>query len=442
VSRKNDTNPNARTINVVTLGCSKNIVDSENLMGALRKGGLNVVHDAPGEGFAGVVINTCGFILDAKDESIENILLYAQARSEGKIGKLVVMGCLAQRYRKELMEEIPELDAVLGVDQLKAVASLFLTSDTTISWQDRMITTPGHYAWIKVSEGCDHQCSFCAIPGIRGRHISRPVEEIVAEMQQLRDQGVKEALLIAQDLTWYGMDLYGKRMLPELLRKMLEQGPTEWIRLHYAYPLSFPMEVLDLMKESPNICNYLDIPLQHASDRILASMRRGVTSAQSRKLLDVLRERYPEVKLRTTMITGYPGETEEEFRELMRFVEEYRFERLGAFRYSHEEDTPAYSLDDNVPEELKEERLAELMELQRGIALEHNQALVGRQLKVIVDRREEDYYIARTEWDSPEVDNEVLIPSQYALEAGEFAEVKITEVAEHELFAVPALALT
>ncbi|MBE0640515.1 MAG: 30S ribosomal protein S12 methylthiotransferase RimO, partial [Bacteroidales bacterium] len=424
-------------INVVTLGCSKNLVDSENLMGALRKGGLNVVHDAPGEGFAGVVINTCGFILDAKDESIENILNYARARTEGRIGKLVVMGCLAQRYRKELMEEIPELDAVLGVDQLQAVASLFLTSNTTVSWEDRVLTTPGHYAWVKVSEGCDHQCSFCAIPLIRGKHLSRSIDDILAEVAMLKDKGVRETLLIAQDLTWYGMDRYGKRMLPELLRKMLEHGPPDWIRLHYAYPLNFPMEVLDIMQESQNICNYLDIPLQHASDRILASMRRGVTSAQTRKLLDTLRERYPAIKLRTTMITGYPGETEEEFRELLRLVEHYGFERLGAFRYSHEEDTPAYSLEDDIPDELKEERLAELMEVQRGIALEHNHALVGKKLRIIVDSKDEEYSIGRTEWDSPEVDNEVLIPAGHDVRVGEFMDVEITGAAEHELFAIP-----
>jgi len=426
---------NAARVNVITLGCSKNTVDSENLLGMLRRGGLDVVHDAPGEGYAGVVINTCGFILDAKQESVDTILSYAQARQQGRIGKLVVMGCLVQRYRQELMDEIPGIDAVVGVDQMEAVASLFLPSNGQPDWRDRVLTTPQHYAYLKVSEGCDHQCSFCAIPLIRGKHISRPMDEILMEADMLRQQGVKELILIAQDLTWYGMDLYGERRISPLVEALARQHTTGWIRLHYTYPVGFPMDLPGIIQSYPQVCNYLDLPLQHISDRILSSMRRGSGSAAVRKLLDHIRTHFPNLALRTTMITGYPGETQKEYDELIGFIKEYRFERLGAFTYSHEEDTPAYDLADDVPPELKEERLAGLMEAQQSISLEHNMKLIGSDLPVLVDRVEGNLFIGRTEWDSPEIDNEVIITSPVPLQVGEFCKVRITDASDFDLSA-------
>ena len=434
--RNQKTFPQDALINVITLGCSKNTVDSENLMGALRRGGFSVVHDAPGEGFAGVIINTCGFILDAKQESIDTILDYARARKDGRIGKLVVMGCLSERYRKDLQVEIQEVDAFLGVNEPAKVLAHFLSSLAAPSWQDRLITTPAHYAYLKVSEGCDHQCSFCAIPLIRGPHRSRPIEEIVAEALHLKAGGLKELLLIAQDLTWYGMDLNKQRMLPDLLRALTEAEAAEWIRLHYTFPTAFPMEVLDLIRDHPSICNYLDLPLQHISDRILKSMRRGGAD-QALKLVERIRSHYPAIALRTTMIVGYPGETEKEFNALLDFVKETRFERLGAFVYSHEEDTPAFELEDNIPDGEKEARLAALMEVQAEISLAHNQGLIGQSLPILIDRKEGDFWIGRTEYDSPEVDNEVLIPSSEAasLSSGIFCNVIPYEASEHELFA-------
>jgi ribosomal protein S12 methylthiotransferase len=428
--------PQDAPINVITLGCSKNTVDSENLMGALRRGGFRVVHDAPGEGFAGVIINTCGFILDAKQESIDTILDYARARKEGRIGKLVVMGCLSQRYRKDLQAEIPEVDAFLGVNEPAKVVAQFLSSAAAPSWHDRIVSTPSHYAYMKVSEGCDHQCSFCAIPLIRGPHHSRPLEEIVAEALHLKAGGVKELLLIAQDLTWYGMDIYERRMLPDLLRALTEAEAADWIRLHYTFPTAFPMEVLDIMRDHPAICNYLDLPLQHISDRILKSMRRG-GAGQALDLAEKVRTMYPEIAMRTTMIVGYPGETEQEFNALLDFVKETRFERLGAFVYSHEEDTPAFELEDNIPAEEKEARLAALMEIQAEISLVHNQNLIGQSLRILIDRKEGDFWIGRTEYDSPEVDNEVLIPASEAvsLSPGVFCNAIPLEASEHELFA-------
>lgn len=427
--------PNARTINVITLGCSKNVVDSENIMGALRRGGFQVVHNASGEGFAGVVINTCGFILDAKEESVDTIVEYAAARKEGRIGKLVVMGCLAQRYREELQEEIPEVDAVLGVNDQQAVAALFLNSSDTIHWQHRVLTTPSHFAYLKISEGCDHQCSFCAIPLIRGKHLSRTIEDIVAEAVALKSKGVKELILIAQDLTWYGMDNYGQRMLPKLISALTDADTPEWIRLHYTYPLAFPEELLDIIQANPRVCNYLDIPLQHINDRILKSMRRGGGAKQIKALMQKIRSQYPDIAIRTTMIVGYPGETEEEFQELIDFIKEVRFERLGAFTYSHEEDTPAFELSDNVPPEIKEERLSTLMAVQSEIALQNNASFESRIINVLIDRKEDDFWIGRTEFDSPEVDNEVLIPSDEKLQIGAFYQLTVTSVTEHELYA-------
>ncbi len=428
------TKPINHPVHIITLGCSKNLVDSEVLMHQLRSGGLDVTHDAGDIHGGTVVVNTCGFINDAREESINTILQFAEARKEGRIDRLFVMGCLSQRYRKDLEDEVHEVDGFFGVAELPEILAAIGVGYRKELLGERSLTTPSHYAYLKISEGCDRSCSFCAIPLIRGRHQSKPVEEILKEARFLASQGVKELMLIAQDLTYYGLDLYRGRKLPELVGQLSEIEGPEWIRLHYAYPAGFPETLIPVMKNSPKVCNYLDIPLQHISDRILKSMRRGHTGKQTRDLIRKIREELPGIALRTTLIVGYPGETAEDFKELKDFVAESRFERLGVFTYSHEEDTHAFALEDNVPEETKNHRAAELMELQEGISMEINTTRIGQVFKVIVDRREGDFWIGRSQYDSPEVDNEILIPAGPKLEAGRFFNVRITAAEAFDLY--------
>ena len=404
------------------------------LMHQLRSGGLTVTHDAGDIRGGTVVVNTCGFINDTKEESINTILDFAEARKAGRIDRLFVMGCLSQRYRKDLEDEVHEVDGFFGVSELPEILAAIGVDYKKELLGERSLTTPSHYAYLKVSEGCDRSCSFCAIPLIRGRHQSKPVEEILKEARFLASQGVKELMLIAQDLTYYGLDLYRERKLPELVEKLTEIEGLEWIRLHYAYPAGFPERLITVMKNSPKVCNYLDIPLQHISDHILKSMRRGHTGKQTRDLIRKIREELPGIALRTTLIVGYPGETAEDFQELKDFVTESRFERLGVFTYSHEEDTHAVALEDNVPEEVKNSRAAELMELQEGVSLEINTSRIGQVLKVIVDRLEGDFWIGRSQYDSPEVDNEILIQAEAELQAGSFYNVMITAAEAFDLY--------
>jgi ribosomal protein S12 methylthiotransferase len=423
-----------RHIRVVTLGCSKNTVDSEVLMGQLRSNNLNVLHDdEPGRADT-VVINTCGFIGDAKEESINTILEYIRLKEEGKLKRVFVMGCLSERYKPSLSKEIPEVDEYFGVNDLAGVIQALGAEYRESLVGERLLTTPSHYAYLKIAEGCNRRCSFCAIPGIRGKHISKPIEQIIKEAELLADKGVKELLLISQDLTYYGIDLYGKSTLTELVRKLSDLNRFDWIRLHYTFPSGFPDDLLDLMGERDNICNYIDIPLQHISDKILKSMRRGVNGADTRKLISDMRRRLPKAAIRTAFIVGYPGETDKEFEELKQFVQETKFERMGVFTYSHEEDTHAFGLDDTIPEKVKNERAAELMALQQEISANLNFVKIGQKLKVLVDRKEGNYYIGRTEFDSPEVDNEVLIGDIENIEPGAFYEVLITGADDFDLY--------
>lgn len=428
-------------IDVVTLGCSKNLVDSERLMAMLRRNGFNPRHD-PTEGSAPapvVVINTCGFIGDAKEESVNTILEYAQARTAGRVKRLYVMGCLSERYRDELRAEIPEVDEWFGKFDWTGVVGKLHGDNPAVSPYERIITTPSHHAYVKIAEGCNRFCAFCAIPLITGRFKSRPPEEILAEVRELAEGGVKEFNIIAQDLSNYGTDLYDGRMaLPELIDRMADLPGVEWIRLHYAYPAQFPMEIADVMARRSNVCTYLDIALQHINDKVLANMRRHIDGKATRALLAELRRRVPGIHLRTTLMVGFPGEGEEEFEELLDFVREQRFERMGAFAYCEEEDTyAALYFADSVPQEVKEERLARLMAVQEEIALESNASKVGRTLRVIIDREDSDYYVGRTEWDSPEVDPEVLVKKTCRLRPGEFVEVTVEEALPFELIAVP-----
>ena len=429
-------------IDVVTLGCSKNLVDSERLLSMLRRNGFTPRHDPP-EGSRPapvVVINTCGFIGDAKEESVNTILEYAQAKTEGRVCELYVMGCLSERYRNDLPSEIPEVDAWYGKFDWSDVISRLHGKHPASTPYDRLITTPSHHAYVKIAEGCNRFCAFCAIPLITGRYKSRPIEEILSEVSALVDRGVKEFNVIAQDLSSYGMDIYGGRMaLPELIDRMADIPGVEWIRLHYAYPAQFPMEIADVMARRHNVCSYLDIALQHCSDKVLANMRRHIDADATRKLLAELRRRVPDIHIRTTLMVGFPGEGEQEFEELLQFVREQKFERMGAFAYCEEEDTyAAKHFSDSIPQEVKEERLARLMAIQEEIAMESNASKVGRTLKVIIDREEDDYYIARTEWDSPEVDPEVLVKKTLQLVPGDFVDVIVTEALPFELIAIPA----
>lgn len=417
---------NHKSVNVITLGCAKNLVDSEFMLRQLKAAGFDINHDTNAESDV-IIINTCGFINDAKEESISAILYWADARKQGKVEQLYVMGCLSERYKAELSAEIPEVDGFFGVNDLLALLQTLNAPFRKELLSERIITTPSHYAYLKISEGCDHKCSFCAIPSIRGKNISKPIDDIVREAEFLANSGVREIMLIAQDLTYYGVDWKGKKQLPLLLQKLSEVNGIEWIRLHYAYPLGFPMEVLDVMKSGPKICHYLDIPLQHISNRILLSMKRGLDGDGTRKLIDKIRNQVPDIAIRTSLIVGYPGETAQEFNELKQFVSDYKFERLGVFTYSHEENTPAYKLIDNVRPAIKARRAEQLMTLQQDISEQKNLLLHNQVLKVIIDRKEEDLWIGRTEFDSPEVDNEVLISDpDNRIKPGMFVKVRIT----------------
>lgn len=420
-------------VNVITLGCSKNLVDSENLITQLQANDYEVRHDS-NEDANIIIVNTCGFIDLAKEESVNTILEYAAVKKQGGIEKLYVTGCLSQRYKDDLEAEIPEVDAYFGTLELPALLSRLDADYQHELIGERSITTPPHYAYLKISEGCNRTCSFCAIPLMRGKHISRPIEELVQEARNLARRGVKELMLIAQELTYYGLDLYKNRELPRLLHALADVEGIEWIRLHYAYPSKFPLEIFDVMAERTEICNYLDIPLQHANDAVLERMRRQITRAETEALIHAARERVPNLTLRTTMLVGFPGETEEEFEDLCDFVRTHRFDRLGVFQYSHEEDTRAHELEDDVPPEVKAERANRLMEIQQEISLEKNQELIGKTFKVLFDRKEGGYFVGRTEGDSPEVDNEVLVPAadQY-VRIGDFAMVEIEDAQEYDL---------
>lgn len=420
-------------INVVTLGCSKNVYDSEVLMGQLRASNKDVVHEEEGNI---VVINTCGFINNAKEESINTILEYVQKKEEGEVDKVFVTGCLSERYKPDLQREIPNVDEYFGTTELPALLKALGADYKHELIGERITTTPKNYAYFKIAEGCDRPCSFCAIPIMRGKHRSTPMENLVAEAEKLAAKGVKELILIAQDLTYYGLDLYKKRNLAELLQKLAKVEGIEWIRLHYAFPTGFPMDVLEVMRTEPKICNYIDIPLQHISDSILKSMRRETTQAKTTKLLEEFRKAVPEMAIRTTLIVGYPGETQEDFELLKQWVKEMRFERLGCFTYSHEENTHAYHLEDDVPEDVKMERANEIMAIQSQISWELNQAKIGKEFKVVIDRKEGGYFVGRTEYDSPDVDNEVLINAEEGyLRTGEFYTVKITAAEDFDLYA-------
>jgi len=420
-------------INVVTLGCSKNVYDSEVLMGQLKANGKAVAHEDEGNI---VVINTCGFIDNAKEESVNTILDFVQKKEAGDVDKVFVTGCLSERYKPDLVKEIPNVDQYFGTTELPQLLKALGADYKHELIGERLTTTPKNYAYLKIAEGCDRPCSFCAIPLMRGKHRSTPIEDLVVEAEKLAANGVKELILIAQDLTYYGLDLYKKRNLSELLKALVKVEGIEWIRLHYAFPTGFPMDVLEVIKNEPKICNYLDIPLQHISDKILKSMRRGTTQAKTTKLLQQFREAVPNMAIRTTLIVGYPGETEEDFQILKQWVEAMRFERLGCFTYSHEENTHAYNLEDDVPQEIKQARANEIMELQSQISWELNQAKIGQTLRVVIDRKEGQYFVGRTEFDSPDVDNEVLIDAtKVSLKTGEYTTVTITDAADFDLYA-------
>ncbi len=423
------------TVNIITLGCSKNLVDSEHLLSQFRAAGFRVMHDEQEENADLVIINTCGFILDAKEESVDNIMHYIGEKQAGRISKLFVMGCLSERYRDDLKSELPEVDGFFGVWEMARILEEAGTSLDSKLLTERIITTPAHYAYLKISEGCNRTCAFCAIPGIRGKQQSISIEQLVAESRNLVRGGVKELILIAQDLTNYGIDIYQHRALADLLKELVRIEGLEWIRLHYAYPTGFPEEVIELMASEEKICNYMDIPIQHVNDKVLSDMGRGHDREKLERLLSLFRNKIPDVALRTTVLTGFPGESEEAFRELMDFLSEFKFERLGVFPYSHEDDTPAHlRFKDDIPEKVKHRRAEAVMEMQQAISLQLNEAKLGKIFKVLIDRVEDDYYIGRTQYDSPEVDNEVMIPRDRELVTGDFYQVKITEAAEFDLF--------
>jgi ribosomal protein S12 methylthiotransferase len=427
-----------RKINIVTLGCSKNVVDSEKLLRQIRTGGFEIMHNS--DDFSGeiVIINTCGFINDAKEESVDTILNYVRAKERGDITNLYVMGCLSERYMDDLKTEIPDVKRYFGVNNISDILDELGISFREDMRNEREISGPGHYAYLKVSEGCDRSCAFCAIPVIRGKCISRPIEELVSEARYLADSGVKELILIAQDLSYYGFDLYKTQKLPDLVTELLEIESFEWIRLHYLYPANFPMELIPIMRENPRICHYIDIPVQHISNKILGLMKRSHDRSETLSILSKLRNGIPGSVIRTTLIAGHPGETEDDFKELMEFVREFRFDRLGVFAYSHEEDTFSYNnYEDEIPGEVKESRVSAIMELQQNISAELNKKLVGKVLKVLIDRREGEFFVGRTEYDSPEVDQEVLIPAEYNLKPGNFYQVLITQTTEFDLFGNP-----
>ncbi|MDM1049002.1 30S ribosomal protein S12 methylthiotransferase RimO [Sphingobacterium hotanense] len=423
-------------VNVVTLGCSKNIHDSEVLMGQLKGSQMDVVHEANNiQANDIVVINTCGFIDNAKQESIDTILQFSELKDQGKVNKVIVTGCLSERYKPELEAEIPNVDAFFGTNDLPDLLSTIGADYRHELLGERLLTTPSHFSYFKIAEGCNRPCSFCAIPLMRGKHVSKSIDDLVKETKFLASNGTKELILIAQDLTYYGLDIYGKRNLSDLLRHLSDVNGIEWIRLQYAYPSGFPMDILDAMNERSNICNYLDMPLQHISDNMLTSMRRGTSKQKQIDLVNKIRDKVPDIALRTTLICGYPGETEQDFNEMLEWVEETRFDRLGCFTYSHEEKTHAHSLEDNVPEEVKQQRVDQIMEVQQGISYDINQTKIGNTYNVLVDRVDGDYFIGRTEYDSPEVDNEVVLDAKtnYA-RIGDFVQVKVDRAEDFDLY--------
>ena len=423
-------------VNVITLGCSKNTFDSEVLMAQLKANKFDVEHESMSDDAEIVIINTCGFIDNAKQESIDTILRYAQAKNDGEVDKVYVTGCLSERYREDLENEIPEVDAFFGTRELPRLLKTLKADYKQELVGERLLTTPSHYAYFKIAEGCDRPCSFCAIPLMRGKHVSTPIEDLIKSAKSLAAKGVKELILIAQDLTYYGLDIYKKRALADLISQLSDVEGIEWIRLHYAFPSGFPMDVLEVMNEKSNVNFYLDIPLQHGSTKILESMRRGITREKTEALVEEIRTKVPNIAIRTTLIVGYPGETKAEFQEMYEFVEKMRFDRLGVFTYSHEENTHAYSLNDDVTEKTKKDRADKIMELQSGISYELNQEKIGKTFKVLFDRVEGDYFIGRTEFDSPEVDNEVLVKKEgdVFVRIGDFADVEITSADHYDLY--------
>ncbi len=428
----------SQSVRIVTLGCAKNMVDSEVLMGQLKLNNIKILKEQDKGKADTVVINTCGFIHDAKEESIDTILSYVEEKKRGKIKEVYVMGCLSERYKEQLAKEIPEVGQFFGVNDLEFIVKKIGGEYRSKLLCERVLTTPPHYAYLKIAEGCDRSCSFCAIPKIRGPHVSRPMEAILQEAELLAQGGVKELLLVAQDLTYYGIDSDQKKMLPQLVEKLSALKRFDWIRLHYLYPNNFPEELFEIITSHSDVCNYIDIPLQHISDRILKSMRRGVTKEETVRLIEKFRKKLPGAALRTAFIVGYPGETEQEFGELLDFIREVKFDRVGVFTYSEEENTPACKLDDNVPDELKNERAAELMEVQQHIADQLDQQKIGKTFKVLVDRIDGEYFVGRTEFDSPEVDGEVLVPLTENCRIGEFSDIKITSSDNFDLFGVLA----
>ena len=423
-------------INVVTLGCSKNIFDSEILMAQLRANEFSVEHETESEDFDTVIINTCGFIDNAKEESINTILQFSEAKENGWVEKVIVTGCLSERYREDLEKEIPNVDAWFGTKELPRLLKTLKADYKHELVGERLLTTPVHYAYLKISEGCDRPCSFCAIPLMRGKHVSTPIEQLVEQAKSLAAQGTKELILIAQDSTYYGLDIYGERSLAKLMSALSEVDGIEWIRLHYAFPTGFPEDILEEMASNPKICNYIDIPLQHINDAMLKSMRRGTTRAKTDRLLNKMREVNPDMAIRTTLISGYPGETLDHHNEMVNWVREMKFDRLGVFAYSHEENTHAFALEDDVPAEEKQRRVEEIMAVQEEISLANNEQKVGKTLRVLIDRKESGYFIGRTQYDSPEVDNEVSIPAENTyLRIGDFADVKIVDCSPYDLVA-------
>lgn len=424
-------------VNVVTLGCAKNIFDSEVLMAQLKANNFDVEHESKADDSGIVIINTCGFVENAKQESIDTILQFTAAKKKGYVNKVYVTGCLSHRYKDELEKEIPDVDAYFGTKDLPRLLKTLKADYKHELVGERLLTTPNHFAYFKISEGCDRPCSFCAIPLMRGKHVSTPIEQLVDNAKKLVAQGTKELILIAQDLTFYGLDIYKERKLADLLKHLSDIEGLNWLRLHYAYPAGFPLEVLDVMRERENICNYLDMPLQHASSKMLKAMRRGITKEKTTELIQTVREKVPGIAIRTTLIAGYPGETEKDFLEMRDWVQEMRFDRLGIFTYSHEENTHAYNFEDDVPESEKHERAEAVMEVQSAISYEMNQRHVGKTMNVLFDKIEGDEFIGRTEYDSPEVDNEVHVHKSHYVRLGDFAKVKINEASHYDLFGEP-----
>ncbi|MBL7736290.1 MAG: 30S ribosomal protein S12 methylthiotransferase RimO [Chitinophagaceae bacterium] len=423
-------------VNIITLGCSKNMVDSEMLGGQLAANHIDVAHESQQLDHNIVVVNTCGFIDKAKEESINTILAQVELKRRGRLDKVYVTGCLSERYKNNLEQEIPEVDAYFGTMELPRLLKQLNADYRSELVGERLLSTPKHYAYLKIAEGCNRTCAFCAIPLMRGKHVSKTIEDIVKEAEGLVRMGVKEVMLIAQELTYYGLDIYKKRMLPDLLNRLADIPGLEWIRLHYAYPSKFPLEILDTMRQRENICNYLDMPLQHASDRMLQAMRRQITRSEMNELILAIRETVPNICLRTTLIAGFPGETREDVEELKMFLEEHRFDRVGVFSYSHEENTAAYALEDNIPQEEKEERAQEIMDVQQQISFEKNQDKIGKTFKVLVDKKEAGRYLGRTEYDSVEVDNEVILDSDGPLSIGDFVQARVVKAYDYDLEAV------